>query len=291
MKKFGDRKDAYLVRNMDGTHKFMLRLKPLRSDADVYINKKIDVTELVKYVKEKKQTEEYKDLTFFHTFLMACAKTIYNRPLLNRFVINGNYYDRKDISMSFVAKVNFEDDSEEYLSVIRAENNDTLLSIKEKTVSRVKEVRNNSKNGTDGAVDFIGKLPKLLRNLVIGVIKFADKKDLLPFSLIENDIYHSSVILSNLGSIHCGAIYHNLTNFGTNSILITFGEIHKEKVLLDDGKEEIRDLCEIGANLDERIADGFYFAQSIHMFEQILKNPTLLEECVNEKVELFKEKK
>ena len=287
MKKIGDRKDAYLVRNIDGTHKFMLRLKPLRSDSDVYINKKIDVTELVKFVKEKKQTEDYKDLTFFHTFIMACAKTIYNRPLMNRFVINDNYYDRKDISMSFVAKVSFDDTSEEYLNVIKADNKDTLLTIKNKTVSKVKDVRNNAKNGTDGAVDKIGKLPKFLRNIVIGIIKFADKKDLLPFSLIENDIYHSSVILSNLGSIHCGAIYHNLTNFGTNSILITFGEIHKEKVLLEDGTEEIRDVCEIGANLDERIADGFYFVKSIELFENILKNPKLLEECVDEKIELF----
>ena len=44
----------------------------------------------------------------------------------------------------------------------------------------------------------------------------------------EDNLYYSSMILSNLGSIKCGAIHHNLTNFGTCSSLATIGEIKEE---------------------------------------------------------------
>ena len=127
---FGDRKDAVRVRNVDGMHMIMCDIKPLRADSDVYINQKVDVTELVKYIEEKKKSES--DLTYFHAFLTAIAKVFYNRPLLNRFVLNKHFYDRKEVSLSFVAKVDFEDDSPEYLNVIRVDENDTLIDIKNK---------------------------------------------------------------------------------------------------------------------------------------------------------------
>ena len=251
---FGDRKDAVRVRNVDGMHMIMCDIKPLRADSDVYINQKVDVTELVKYIEEKKKSES--DLTYFHAFSTAIAKVFYNRPLLNRFVLNKHFYDRKEVSLSFVAKVDFEDDSPEYLNVIRVGENDTLIDVKNKISGTVKKVRSNSKNGTDDAVNVVGKLPRFLRVFVMWTLKKLDNHGLIPYSLIENDIYHSSIILSNLGSIDCNAIYHNLTDFGTNSILMTIGKIHKEQVVMEDGKVEIRDICDFGVNVDERIADG-----------------------------------
>ena len=280
---FGNRKDAVRVKNMDGMHMIMCDIKPLRADSDVYINQKIDVTELVKYIEETKKSES--DLTYFHAFSTAIAKVFYNRPLLNRFVLNKHFYDRKEVSLSFVAKVEFEDDSPEYLNVIRVDENDTLIDIKNKISGTVKKVRNNSKNGTDDAVNVVGKLPRFLRVFVMWLLKKLDNHGLIPYSLIENDIYHSSIILSNLGSIDCNAIYHNLTDFGTNSILMTIGKIHKEQVVMEDGKVEIRDVCDFGVNVDERIADGVYFAKSIKLFEYILQNPELLEKKASEKIE------
>ena len=109
----------------------------------------------------------------------------------------------------------------------------------------------------------------------------------ISMNLYNDLIYNSTVILSNLGSIKCGAIYHNLTNFGTNSIIATIGEIHKEQIITKDGKKEIRDVCDFGINVDERIADGVYFAKSLNLLQYIFDNPELLDdkasEIVNEK--------
>ena len=98
-KKWGDRRDARKIK-MNGMMRLCTYLKD-REDADVYINKKIDVTELVKYMKEKKKVEP--ETTFFHAFSMACAKVVYNRPKLNRYIINHTCYERHDILLSFAA--------------------------------------------------------------------------------------------------------------------------------------------------------------------------------------------
>ena len=127
-----------------------------------------------------------------------------------------------------------------------------------------------------------------LKYFVAPIFKWMDRHDLLPRSLNDNLIYNSTVILSNLGSIKCGAIHHNLTNFGTNSIILTIGDIHKEQVVMPNGKVEIRDIVEFGINLDERIADGVYMSKSVNLLDYIIRNPKTLEDKANE---IIKEKK
>ena len=58
-----------------------------------------------------------------------------------------------------------------------------------------------------------------------------------------------------------------------------------------DGKEQVRDICEFGVNLDERIADGVYFAKSVNLLKYILSNPKLLDKPANTKIEIEKNKK
>jgi pyruvate/2-oxoglutarate dehydrogenase complex dihydrolipoamide acyltransferase (E2) component len=93
-----------------------------------------------------------------------------------------------------------------------------------------------------------------------------------------------SVLLSNLGSIKADATYHHLNNYGTNSIMMTIGEIHKEQVLGKDGMPVIRDVVNFGINVDERIADGFYFAKSMKLMRYIIEHPKMLEAPLKESI-------
>ena len=63
------------------------------------------------------------------------------------------------------------------------------------------------------------------------------------------------------------------------------GEIKDEEVIIN-GKKEIRKICEFGINLDERIADGYYFAKSVQLLQYIFDNPKLLEENANTQIEI-----
>ena len=51
---------------------------------------------------------------------------------------------------------------------------------------------------------------------------------------------------------------------------------------MPDGSKEIRDVIDIGATLDERIADGFYFARSLRLIKHVFSNPELLEKPIGQ---------
>ena len=143
---------------------------------------------------------------------------------------------------------------------------------------------NNKKEGANSAIEFLGKLPNIIRIPIVGLFKWCDKKGMLPYSLIKDNLYYSSMIVSNLGSIKCGAIYHNITNFGTCSSLATIGEVKEEKNINESGKINIKNICEFGINLDERIADGYYFATCLQLLQYIFNNPDLLDENIEQKI-------
>ncbi len=285
---FGGRKDAERVKDLTGMAQISIDLKPHRSVSDVYINQKFDLTELVKYVEDKKATGE--ELTYFYAFLAAIGRVIYNRPKMNYFVANRHLYKHKEIILSFVAKVNFDDCSEEMMVMIPIDKNDNIFTIRDKVKSKLDSFRNKksksiSKEGVNSVIDALGKLPNILRVPIVGVFKWCDKKGWLPSSLAKGNLYYSTMIVSNLGSIGCGAIFHNITDFGSSSSLITMGEIHDEEIIRD-GKKSVRKICEWGMNFDERIADGYYFAKSYQMLQYVLSHPEMLEEPASRKIEM-----
>ena len=281
-----NRRDAKRIKDINGMFQIMLDLKPNRCDSDVFINQKMDVTKLVEYVEKKKK--EGKDITYFHTFLTAIGKTIYNRSKLNRFIANRHVFEHNDIIISFVAKISFDDRSEEIMVMVPIEESDNIDTISKKVKDKVDSIRQkrSTKEGANNAIDVIGKLPNIVRVPLMGLFKWMDKRDLLPKSLIKDNLYYSSIIVSNLGAIKCGAIYHNLTDFGTCSSLATMGEIKKVEIINDKGKKEVRSICEFGINLDERIADGYYFAKSVQLLQYIFDNPELLDEEVSTKIKV-----
>ena len=265
-----DRKDGYRVKDIHAGNKILIDFKPNRCDAAVYMNETIDVTAFVKRMKELKEVNP--DLTYFHGLSFLVAKLIYSRPYLNRFVANRRVYEHKDVSLSFTAKAEFEDKSVEYLSVTKFNPGDTLNDISAKIKKEVDIIRSKQHSGgANSAVDIVGALPTPLRAFIVGVLKWFDKHGILPQSICEGNIYYSSMILSNIGTFKVSGIYHNLTNFGTASSLITFGEIKEI-----DGKYYLN----VGATLDERIADGFYMCKALKLFEKMLSDPKYLDEEV-----------
>jgi pyruvate/2-oxoglutarate dehydrogenase complex dihydrolipoamide acyltransferase (E2) component len=95
----------------------------------------------------------------------------------------------------------------------------------------------------------------------------------MPKALTAGDPNYSSVLLSNLGSIKSDSCYHHLSNYGTCSIMITIGNMHKEIKIMPDGSTQTRDVINCTFTLDERIADGFYFAKSLRIAKYVLEHP------------------
>ena len=283
-KKFGDKPDARYIRDVPGLTTIMLHIMPKRTESEVYLYDKIDATDLLKFIEKKNAGHPNYKTTVFHCFVLAVARMIHERPKMNRYVQGRRLYERDEISMSFLAKRRFADDAEEAFMMVVPKDYDNIDTVSHKIYGDLTEVRRHehSTGGMDATVDSFAKIPRLLLMLVVRIIRWLDFWGLVPKALKEGDSNYSTVLLSNLGSIKGPAVYHHLNNYGTNSIMITVGTLHKEEMVMPDGTKQIRDVLDFGATLDERIADGFYFVRSLRLVKYIFAHPELLDKPFSE---------
>lgn len=284
------RKDGTIVTNLDSVHKIMPYLMANRCDAEVYSYERIDITKLLKYLDKLNKNNEQK-ITLFHAVVTAIAKTIYNRPLLNRFIAGKKFYDRNYISISFVAKNKLEDNAEERLIILKTNYNMNLFDISNKILTTVQKTRKEKSNEMNDTLSFVTMWPRPIVNIIMWIFRKLDYYGLVPKSISDTDPNYSTVLLSNLGSIKANCCYHHLNNYGTNSIVSTIGVIQEEHFTSKAGKTSTKKYIDISFTLDERIADGVYFAKSIKVLKHILENPELLEDSLSTKIEIEESKK
>lgn len=282
-KQRGDRRDGRLVK-APGLQTVMAYLLPKRTDCEVYLNDQLDATELVSYLEKRNAEHPEEKATIFHCAITGMARMVKERPLLNRFIQGYRLYERDEISISFVVKRRFADNAEESLMVLVPKDEDNIDTISRKIIGDVKETRKSehATGGIDELLDKFAALPRLVLIPVIRIIRWLDFWGINPKFLTEGDPNYTTILCSNLGSIRCPSVYHHLNNYGTNSIMITIGTLHKESMLMPDGSTQMRDVIDIGATLDERIADGFYFAKSLRLMKHIFSHPELLEQPIGQ---------
>lgn len=280
-KRFCDRKDGWRLKNIDSMHAFMPYLMSKRTDSEAVLSENVEVTKLLQYVAQKNEQNPSFKYTVFHCVLAAVAKTIYLRPKMNYFYKGRRLYERKDILFSFTAKRTFEDHSEEALAIIKVDKEgeepiiEQMHSKVEKFVTKIRK-----KGENDGATDIIGtlcKFPRFMVKAIVGILNWMDYHGIMPTSLSKEDPFFSTVYLTNLGSIKATADYHHLTEWGTNSIFMIVGEMKYMQVVDGEGNLSVKKMMPIGFTIDERIADGFYFAKSFKIFRHLIENPELLD--------------
>ena len=280
----GDLWYAKRVRDIKGLQTVMANLFQNRADCEVFLSGKVDATNLVKYLEEKNASHPDYKTTVFHCFLAAIARMIKERPYLNRFYQGRRLYERNDITLSFVAKRRFADGADEALMVLKVKDEDTLDSMSKYIVGDVTKMRKSehAEDGLDKFMDNLAKLPRPILMFVVWIFKVLDFWGLMPKDIVETDPNYTTVLASNLGSIKCPAVYHHLNNYGTNSIMVTLGTLHKEEMTMPDGTKQIRDVVDFGATIDERIGDGFYFVRSLRLVKHIFAHPELLDRPLGE---------
>lgn len=265
-----NRKDGILLNDRDPFHSIVPYVMPKRTESEVSITDEFDVTKLVKYI-DKYNKKNNSNLKLFHVVCYAVARTIYHRPKLNIFIAGRRYYQRKDITLSFVAKQKMNDEAVETLLFLKVKPDMTLNDISHIILGDVKKARTSGTNELDKTMDFVGKLPRFILEILFFVIRRLEYHGITPDFITKGDPNYSTVLLSNLGSIKSNSCYHHLSNYGTCSIMGTIGKmIEKDK----------KTYLPITITLDERIADGFYFAKSLRLIKYILEDPKVLDETI-----------
>jgi len=284
-KRWGDRKDGTLLRNLDSMHYIVPLIHPNRCDNEAYISETIDLTAIQEYLDRKNAGNTDFPYTMFHLIVTALLRTITLRPELNRFIANRNMYQRNHLSASFVVKKQFSDTGAEGLAFLYAKDTDNVDTIHEMIRRQVQDARKGGSDGSTDSMDLFNKMPRFFSRFIVDIIRVLDVHGKVPQSLIASDPYYSSVILSNLGSIKLKCGYHHLTNWGTNSLFVIIGEKRMMPVYDEAGQVTMRPAVDLGLTADERLADGYYYSRSIRLLKRLLQEPELLEQPLNQEID------
>ncbi len=283
--KLGERRDGRLLKDIDSMHFIMPLMYPNRCDNEAFISERIDLTNVMKYLEKKNADDPDYKYNFFQVMVTAVLKTIMLRPQLNRFIANGNLYERYAVTAAFTVKKIFSDRGDEALAVIHSAYHDNIDSIHNEIYRQVSYVRHEGKDKSTESMDVLQKTPLVLKKALGAGARFLDRHGWMPQAVIETDPFQSSVVLANLGSIKLKSGYHHLTNWGTTSLFIVIGEMKKRPFYDEEGNCEMRMSVDIGLTVDERISDGYYCSKSIRLLKKLLEEPELLEGAMGEKVE------
>ena len=150
----GDRRDGRLLRELDSLHFITGIIYPNRCDNEAYISERIDLTPVKEYMARRNETEKDFPYTYFHLVLTALVKTITLRPKMNRFIVNGNFFQRNEVTASFVVKKQFSDKGAEALAMLHTTGDDTIDTVHEYIRQQVTECRSDKVDSTTGEITF-----------------------------------------------------------------------------------------------------------------------------------------
>ena len=282
---FGRRSDGRRIKNLDPIFKIMPTVMKERNDSQVLFKQDINLQPLEDYINKK--AEEGIRLSYMNIIYAAIVRIIGQRPKLNRFIMSGDVYARDSICVSLMIKKDMSDEAPETVTKIEYTGNETIFEIRdklEKVISENKEM--SASNDTDKLVGLLSKIPSGIVKFAVNMLMWMDKRGIMPKAVIKASPFHTSVFLTNVGSLGIDSIYHHIYNFGTTSLFFAMGKKKKSYVYEDDEirQEKCITIAFVG---DERICDGYYYASSFKQLQKILKHPEVLEEPIEAKRDIL----
>ena len=279
-----DRRDGYYVQDLDSFHVFLPYLHRNRTECEAFISERVDLTNILAYLEAKNKDNDGSAYSIFQVLATALIKTMTLRPALNRFVAGRRIYQRETVSLAFIAKKDFTDTGVEGILSMNFGPDTTLETVRDKFTSTVKQSREGHVDNNSDIMDKLANLPRWMLRLIMLILRTLDFYGKVPYSLIKEDPNYCSAFLTNLGSIGLNSGYHHLNNWGTNSVFMVVGKKHPAIFVDKDHNITVKTALDLGITLDERLADGFYYARSIRLLNHLLQNPHLLELPASEEV-------
>ena len=276
-KRFGDRCDGYRLRTLDPFYNFIPFIMSKRSDAWTLFEESVEVTETDRWLREKRR-EGYKGLGYLHLFIAAYVRVVSQRPMVNRFIAGRRIFAHNGIEIVMAVRRGMSSDAGETTIKVNLEPTDTVFDVYRKMEEKISEIKDGEEdNGTEAFARLATKLPRFLLKFAIWLLKVMDYFGVIPKSLLDVSPFHGSMIITDLGSLGIGPVYHHIYDFGTLPVFIAFGAKRKAVELDNDGNIVHRKYIDYKINTDERICDGYDYAMGFKHFKRYLRHPNELE--------------
>ncbi len=276
-RRMGDRKDGRLLRSLNAFSKFIPYIMPQRVDRLVGYEESFEISEVDRRLRQLR-VNGYKGIGLLH-FLIAChIRVISMLPGVNRFIAGRRVYAHNDISIVMTVKHSLSVDATETTIKVHFQPTDTIFDVYRKMNEKIEEIKTAEEdNNTEEVAGFFAKFPRFLLRFALTIVRVMDYFGWLPESIVEASPFHGSMIITDLGSLRIGPVYHHIYNFGTLPVFIAFGskyrkyEISKKRELVENKYIDTKMV------IDEGIVDGHYYAQLLQAYRYMFQHPEILE--------------
>lgn len=275
-RRLGDRYDGYRLRNIDPIYQLVPIIMRTRTDAQVYYDDFVEIDALERFV-NRMRAEGMPELRTIHVILAAMVRVISQKPRVNRFIAGKKLYARKHIRFAMAVKRAWNEDAESTEILPEFEPDDTLYEVVKKTEEAIGSIKNSeSATSTDAIAKIFSYCPVFLKSFLVGAVRNLDKFGLMPKGIYQASPFHTSVFLTDVGSLGLPAVYHHLYELGTTSVFLAIGRKEYYPQANSAGEISAVKKLHLRYTIDERICDGYYFASAIKMMNRLLRNPESL---------------
>ena len=279
---FGHRADGRKIKSLDPLFYAIPHLMPRRVDSMVFADMNIEMTELDRYVKEKRA--ECPDISHMTVIMAAMGRVMAEKPFLNRFIIGRRIYARKYISVCYNILTEFgPENPREDIIKLYYENGDDVFKVTKRAADAIKDMRETAAkaqttSGLDRFLKLVFHLPTFMISGAIRFLFFLDRRGMLTKSLLDISPLHSSMYLTNMASLGMGSVKHHLYENGTVSLFLALGKREFTPVFDRDGLEKTKRTMNVTFTVDERVCSGYVFSRCLRLFEHYLRHPEELEQ-------------
>lgn len=276
-RRFGDRKEGRLLRSLPAFAKFVPFIMPTRNDACNQYEESFEVSDVDRRLR-KLRVDGYKGIGILHFIIAAYIRGVSMLPGMNRFVVGRRIYARDNIEVVMTVKRSLAIDATETTIKVVFEPTDTIFDVYRKMNEKIDEIKTvEGNNNTEDVAEAMCKVPRFLLRFALTILRIMDYFGWLPQSLLDASPFHGSMIITALGSLRIGPIYHHIYNFGTLPVFISFGAKRHAYELDRHGNMVDRKYVDCKFVMDERTVDGHYYAQFLQAFRYICQHPEIVE--------------
>ncbi len=247
-----------------------LYMKP--TDSKILGSVEIDVTDLEKYISEKRKTGL--KITPTHVLTLIMARGIKEEvPELNTYVKRGKIVEKETVDATISVLI-----QGEAMSSVRVPSAEdmTLSELADYLTESIKEARSGMESKAMRKKGMLARIPWPFRKWVYWLIKLITINWGLSIGGISASNY-GSFMVANIGTLGLDVGYPALFPSSNVGIVMTMGGISKKPVVVND---EIvpRRIMNLGATLDHRIVDASHGGKLFRYIKRMVRTPELLEE-------------
>lgn len=245
-------------------------------DSKIYGSVELDVTELEKYISEKRK--QGVKITLTHVITLIIGRAIKQEiPELNTFVKRGKITQRPQIDATVSVLL-----QGGQMGSVKIENIDqlTISELASEIAQKIQQSRKGNENNAMQSKDMLSKIPWPFRSWVFFLYRLLTIHWGLSFPVIKLSANSfGSYVVSNIGTLGLDSGYGALLPSANVSIVMILGGVTKKPVVVRD---EIvpRRILSLSATLDHRVVDGSHGGKLFRCIRQMIKNPESLDRPV-----------